>query len=254
MAATWKKLAYKADVLPDLLSPYAVGDLLYASSTSALSKLADVAVGQVLVSGGVDAAPAWSAMPTLTTSLTVPTIIGPAASLVLKPTTDGVTAIQLSDKDGNAILNVDTTNDRVGIGTTAPSERLTVGDGITSAQGIHINAGDNAAIRFQTAGTYNWGILNEFPSSGKLTFYDYYSGASMVTFQSGGAVGIGTTTPTLSGTGKLHMAADTMRLDTARTPASAGAAGNKGEICWDADYVYIAVDTNSWKRAAIAAW
>jgi len=69
-----------------------------------------------------------------------------------------------------------------------------------------------------------------------------------------GNVGIGTTSPTLSGTGKLHMAADTMRLDTARTPASADAAGNKGEICWDANYVYVAVDTNSWKRAAIAAW
>jgi hypothetical protein len=38
---------------------YAVGDLLYASAASALSKLADVAVGQVLVSGGVGVAPAW---------------------------------------------------------------------------------------------------------------------------------------------------------------------------------------------------
>lgn len=39
---------------------YAVGDLLYASSTTALSKLADVAAGSVLVSGGVGVAPAWS--------------------------------------------------------------------------------------------------------------------------------------------------------------------------------------------------
>jgi hypothetical protein len=42
------------------ITSYAVGDLLYASSTSALSKLADVAVGSVLVSGGVGAAPAWA--------------------------------------------------------------------------------------------------------------------------------------------------------------------------------------------------
>lgn len=116
MPATWKKLAYKADVLPDLLSPYVVGDLLYASSTSALSKLADVAVGQVIVSGGIGVAPAWSSAPTLTTSLTVPTIIAPAASLVLKPTIDGTSAIQLCDKDGASILNVDTTNKRVSIG------------------------------------------------------------------------------------------------------------------------------------------
>lgn len=46
--------------------PYVIGDLLYASSTTSLAKLADVAVGQVLVSGGVGVAPAWSASPALT--------------------------------------------------------------------------------------------------------------------------------------------------------------------------------------------
>lgn len=38
---------------------YAVGDLLYASTTTALSKLADVATGNALISGGVSTAPAW---------------------------------------------------------------------------------------------------------------------------------------------------------------------------------------------------
>lgn len=38
---------------------YAVGDLLYASTTTALSRLADVATGNVLLSGGVSTAPAW---------------------------------------------------------------------------------------------------------------------------------------------------------------------------------------------------
>ena len=38
---------------------YAVGDLLYASTTTALSKLADVAVGNALISGGVGAAPSY---------------------------------------------------------------------------------------------------------------------------------------------------------------------------------------------------
>jgi len=40
-------------------SSYAVGDLLYASTTTALSKLADVATGNVLISGGVSTAPSW---------------------------------------------------------------------------------------------------------------------------------------------------------------------------------------------------
>ena len=41
------------------LASYAVGDLLYASGTTALSQLADVATGNALISGGVATAPAW---------------------------------------------------------------------------------------------------------------------------------------------------------------------------------------------------
>jgi len=38
---------------------YAVGDLLYADTTTSLAKLADVAVGNALISGGVGSAPSW---------------------------------------------------------------------------------------------------------------------------------------------------------------------------------------------------
>lgn len=38
---------------------YAVGDLLYANSTTTLAKLADVATGNALISGGVGVAPSW---------------------------------------------------------------------------------------------------------------------------------------------------------------------------------------------------
>lgn len=38
---------------------YAVGDLLFASTTTALSKLADIATGNALISGGVNTAPSW---------------------------------------------------------------------------------------------------------------------------------------------------------------------------------------------------
>ena len=41
------------------LTSYAVGDLLYASGITTLSKLADVATGNALISGGVITAPAW---------------------------------------------------------------------------------------------------------------------------------------------------------------------------------------------------
>ena len=38
---------------------YTIGDMLYASGAQALSKLADVATGNALISGGVATAPAW---------------------------------------------------------------------------------------------------------------------------------------------------------------------------------------------------
>jgi hypothetical protein len=38
---------------------YTIGDLLYASASNTLSKLADVATGNVLISGGVGTAPSW---------------------------------------------------------------------------------------------------------------------------------------------------------------------------------------------------
>lgn len=71
-----------------------------------------------------------------------------------------------------------------------------------------------------------------------------------------GIVGIGssfsqTNQPTVSGTGKLHMNADTFRLDTPRTPSSSSAACNQGEISWDTNYIYVCVATNTWKRTAL---
>lgn len=87
------------------LNPFAVGDLIYASGADAFTKLPDVAVGQVLASGGVGVAPAWSATPTLT-SLTAPTLNGGAAAnddLALRGTSHATKAtsyITLQDDGG----------------------------------------------------------------------------------------------------------------------------------------------------------
>lgn len=42
-----------------LTSPYVVGDIPFASSTTQMSRLADVATGNALISGGVGVAPSW---------------------------------------------------------------------------------------------------------------------------------------------------------------------------------------------------
>ena len=56
------------------LASQAVGDIIIATSASQLGRVADVATGQVLVSGGVATAPAYSASPSLT-SLTLSTAL-----------------------------------------------------------------------------------------------------------------------------------------------------------------------------------
>ena len=67
---TWSAVSLTADVTGVLATAnggtgtgtYVVGDLLYASSTSTLSRLADVATGSVLKSGGIGTAPLWGTL------------------------------------------------------------------------------------------------------------------------------------------------------------------------------------------------
>ena len=39
-----------------------------------------------------------------------------------------------------------------------------------------------------------------------------------------------------------------------KTPSSASDTGTTGQIAWDADYIYVCVATDTWKRVAIATW
>ncbi len=65
-----------------------------------------------------------------------------------------------------------------------------------------------------------------------------------------GNVGIGTTTPTEM----LDIGSNNIRIRTAKTPSSASEACDQGEISWDANYTYVCVATNTWKRSALTTW
>ncbi len=90
-SGTWSGTAIDAQHGGTGQTVYAVGDLLYASTTTVLSKLADVATGSVLISGGVGVAPSWSSAPTVTT-LTTATLTS-AGSLSVTSASNGAITI-----------------------------------------------------------------------------------------------------------------------------------------------------------------
>ncbi len=75
---------------------YAVGDLLYADTTTTLARLADVAAGSYLRSGGVGVAPLWSTL-TLPNSATVGDLPYASATNVISNLADVAT--------GNALIS-----------------------------------------------------------------------------------------------------------------------------------------------------
>ncbi len=90
-SGTWSATTIAVDKGGTGLTSYAVGDLLYASGSATISKLADVATGSVLVSGGVTTAPTWSATPTLT-QLTTTNSAGSSGSMGLATAVTQTTA------------------------------------------------------------------------------------------------------------------------------------------------------------------
>lgn len=56
---TWSATSIAANKGGTGISSYAIGDMLYADSSSTLTKLTAVATGNVIISGGIGAAPSW---------------------------------------------------------------------------------------------------------------------------------------------------------------------------------------------------
>lgn len=111
---------------------------------------------------------------------------------------------------------------------------------------ISLQAGTAAIPSMTSASDVATGVF--FPAAGAVALATAALERLRVTAD--GRLGIGTTTPT----GLLDVADNKLRVRTAQTPASATAAGNQGEIAWDANYIYACIATNTWRRAALSTW
>jgi hypothetical protein len=155
---------------------YAVGDLLYASGTTTLSKLADVAVGSYLRSGGVTTAPLWSTLklPNTATATyivyaTSANTLGESGNLVYDGTQFITPKISGSKSSGSNLTLVSTThatkgkiilgsasaydevNDALGIGTTTPysgSDSLRIEKTTAAAGRVSMRIKNNTATGF----------------------------------------------------------------------------------------------------------
>lgn len=137
-----------------------------------------------------------------------------------------------------------------GITLTNSSSNNLVGNQFSSCTTAILESssgGNNYAATFigSSVGTIYSGLAATSSTSGTYGATDY-------DITAGGSNRSVVITP--SGTGKLDVASNIIRLRTAKTPSSATDTGAQGDICWDASYVYVCTATNTWKRVAIATW
>jgi hypothetical protein len=142
------------------------------------------------------------------------------------------------------------------------AEQGTFGAGstVTNQYGYHVNN--------LTGATNNFGFYSNIASgTGRWNFYSngtadsYFAsnnfiwangGTERARIDSSGRLLVGTSSD--SGGALLQVNGNRIRIATAKTPASATDTGTAGEICWDANYIYVCTATNTWKRTAISTW
>lgn len=185
-----------------------------------------VSAGVLALAGNVSGNSAWATTGTFSAGA------GDSASVIWSTNQSASSAVQFCVKHG-ASGGVTIENSRNGVATLALNY-----DGSTTIS----NVGGTVALFSYTASAVNYLSL-----TGAVTT------AGPILAATGTDTNISLNL-TPKGTGVVIVNSDTVRITTAKTPASAAATGTTGDVCWDSSYVYVCVATDTWKRAAIATW
>jgi hypothetical protein len=211
-AGTWNATAIGAVYGGTGQSSYAVGDLVYADTTTSLAKLADVAVGNALISGGVNAAPSYGKIGLAThVDGTLPTANG--GTNLTGFTANGVVYASSSSvlATGSSFV-FDGTNVGIGTATVNAKVQIQVGDNAPAASGnmntgvvIQANTGQRALnMGANNTGGYSWINAAFANNSGTADNLVLMTGATeRMRIDSSGNVGIGGT-PSATG-GQLQV-------------------------------------------------
>ena len=194
---------------------------------------------------------------------------------------------------GNPGMKFDASTNRLGVnGVGTPDKALHVGgsmkldgtqptiffaDGVTEKAEIGINSSNNIVIENKSMNKHivfkanDQGVVREglrldgaVPEvvvnqqhgiNGDNSLIDFRVESETSThmlYVSGGVdrIGINTDSPAQI----LDINGDTIRLRSQRTISNSDTFGEAGEICYDANYIYICVATDTWKRIALSSW
>ena len=195
------------------ISSYTIGDLLYASGTTTLSKLADIATGNVLLSGGVGVAPSYGKVG-LTTHVTGTLPIANGGTNLTSTPTDGQLLIGSTAGAGYSLA---TLTAGTAIGITNGAGAITINNnGVTS-----LTASTGISVSASTGGVTvtNTGVTSAIASTGISV-----SGATgAVTFTNTGVTSIvAGTNITVSG------ATGAVTVNTSTSPTFSGGITNGG--------------------------
>jgi len=213
-------------------SSYAVGDLLYASTTSALSKLADVATGNALISGGVTTAPSWGKIG-LTTHVSGTLAVGNGGTGLTAVGGDGT--ILGSDGSANAYLNPTITTSAAAIAFARSGSNLNLN--IPNADASNRGTVSTGSQTFAGAKTFNGQIIG---GAGVTSTAASAAAALYATGVEGGSFTTETATTTLDETDN-HVRVGTLSADiTISLPAC-----NATRSGWEYNFLKVGTDTHA---------